>query len=148
MELLTDRLRLIPCTEQSVDRYLRGDEIAPHIKMCVNGLRDDPSLLGWGVWLVLDKINDTVLGDIGFKGKPDAENQVEVGYGIMPFAQKKGYATEAVREIIRWAFSKNEVERILAECLDDNFASIKVLEKQEMRRTGKDQNMLKWELKK
>ncbi|SFA87288.1 MULTISPECIES: GNAT family N-acetyltransferase [unclassified Bacillus (in: firmicutes)] len=108
MELLTDRLRLIPFTEETVNEYLHGEEIGPHIQMFVKELKYDPSLLGWGVWLVLDKKTKTVLGDIGFKGKPDAENQVEVGYGIRSFAQNNGitdrivyvYLSSVLRKVI------------------------------------------------
>ena len=65
--------------------------------MFLEKLREDSTQLGWGVWLVINKENNTIIGDIGFKGKPNSENTVEVGYGIIPSAQNKGYATEAVK---------------------------------------------------
>ena len=89
-----------------------------------------------------------MIGDIGFKGKPDSEKTVEIGYGIQPSAQNKGYAAEAVKEIIKWAFTFENVNKIIAECHDENIASIKVLEKLHMRKTGSENNMLKWELEK
>jgi ribosomal-protein-alanine N-acetyltransferase len=149
MELQTHRLKLIPCTEDSVSKVTSKEyEIGPHIEAYLEGLKDDSTLLGWGVWLVIEKEKNTIIGDIGFKGKPNSENVVEVGYGIIPSAQKKGYATEAVKGIIKWAFSSSQVNKVIAECLDDNIPSIKVLEKLKMTRIDQENNMLKWELKK
>lgn len=148
MELITQRLKMIPCTREyissiSKEQYQMGGHITSH----VTKLEQDSSLYGWGVWLVIEKESGKIVGDIGFKGKPDAEGTVEIGYGIVPAAQKKGYATESVEQIIDWAFQTNLVQRVIAECLVDNIASIKVLENMKMRKTGQDGEMLKWEMK-
>ena len=111
-------------------------------------LQKDHSQLGWGVWFVVEKETNTIVGDIGFKGKPSSDHTVEIGYGIIPAAQNKGYATEGVEALIEWAFRSGEVKKIIAECLQDNAPSIKVLEKLGMRHIGSEDNMLKWELTK
>lgn len=147
MELQTQRLKIIPCTDGSLSTYATEEyNIGPHINNYLKKLKEDASLLGWGVWLVIDKENNTIIGDIGFKGKPDADHTVEVGYGIAPSAQNKGYATEAVNAIIKWAFSFNHVNKIVAECLVDNIPSIRVLEKLNMNRTGTKNDMYLWQL--
>lgn len=149
MELQTQRLVIVPCTDESLSKYaIRGVKIGSHINNYLKKLNEDPSLLGWGVWLVINKDDNTIIGDIGFKGKPDSENMVEVGYGIVPAAQNKGFATEAVNEILNWAFSSGNVKKIAAECLIDNIASIKVLEKLNMKRIGIKDNMYLWQLNK
>mgnify|MGYP003880446753 CR=1 FL=1 len=148
MELTTNRLRLIPCTSQSLHiassstEYELGDHIYSYLEI----LEKDPSLLGWGAWFVIEKESDTVIGDMGFKGKPDSEKTVEIGYGIVPSKQGKGYATEAAKELIQWAFSSGNVNRVVAECLENNIPSIRVLEKLGMERVGLEGNMIKWEL--
>lgn len=121
-------------------------EIHGFIKSYLEKLNGDATLLGWGVWFVREKQSGRIIGDIGFKGKP-VDHKVEIGYGIIPSAQGNGYATEAVNGLIEWAFSTNLVQIVIAECLEDNIASIKVLEKLNMKRTGQEVNMLKWELK-
>jgi len=98
------------------------------------------------VWLVIEKENHTIIGDMGFKGKPDSEGTVEVGYGMAPAARNKGYATEAVKEIIQWAFSTGLVQKVVAECLMDNFPSIKVLEKVKMVKVATKDNLFLWQL--
>ena len=67
---------------------------------------------------------------------------------FIPAAQNKGYATEGVEALIEWAFHSDEVKKIIAECLQDNSPSIKVLEKLGMRQIGSEDNMLKWEMTK
>lgn len=150
MELLTERLTLIPCTEESISiiRTSEEYEMGPHINKYLGELKEDSTLLGWGVWFVINQENNTVIGDIGFKGKPNSENIVEIGYGIVPSAQGKGYATEAVQKLIDWAFSNKNINKIVAECLDENIPSIRVLEKLQMKRMGSENNMLKWQLEK
>ena len=52
-----------------------------------------------------------------------------IGYGIDEEYQGHGYATEAVKAAVKWAFSKPEVNAVEAETDPDNIASQKVLEK-------------------
>jgi [ribosomal protein S5]-alanine N-acetyltransferase len=149
MELQTQRLKIVPCTDDSLSKYAtEGFKFGSHINNYLKKLKEDPSLIGWGVWLVINKDDNTIIGDIGFKGKPDSENIVEVGYGIVPAAQNKGFATEAVNEILKWAFSSDSVKKVVAECLIDNISSIKVLEKLNMKRIGIKDNMYLWQLTK
>lgn len=149
MELQTQRLKIVPCTDESLSMYATKEfKMGSHINNYLKKLKDEPSLLGWGVWLVINKDDNTIIGDIGFKGKPDSENIAEVGYGIVPAAQNKGFATEAVNEILKWAFSSGKVKKIVAECLIDNISSIKVLEKLNMKRIGSKDNMYLWQLSK
>ncbi|WNB93993.1 GNAT family N-acetyltransferase [Bacillus sp. NEB1478] len=139
-------MKIIPGDHAFTSKLSPDDyEIHGFIKKYLENLKEDASLLGWGVWFVIEKESGMIIGDIGFKGKP-VDHTVEVGYGIIPSAQNKGYATESVHRIIEWALDHQEVHNVVAECLDDNTASIKVLEKLKMNKTRQDGNMLKWEL--
>ncbi|WP_243458043.1 GNAT family N-acetyltransferase [Sporosarcina sp. Te-1] len=81
MEIQTDRLLLTACTEISVvEASIAGYQIGPHIRKHLLALQENPFLLGWGAWLVTCKATGEVIGDIGFKGRPDAKGEVEVGY--------------------------------------------------------------------
>ncbi|MUK90617.1 GNAT family N-acetyltransferase [Ornithinibacillus sp. L9] len=147
MKIETHRLIIVPCTEKMVstitkDRY----DIGPHITYHLEELAKDPSLLGWGPWFVIDKKDNKIIGDIGFKGKPNSDHTVEVGYGIIPSAQGKGFATEAVEALFKWAFSFDQVDKVIAKCHVDNIPSIRVLEKLQMVRQKQEGTMLHWEL--
>ncbi|MFL0506220.1 GNAT family N-acetyltransferase [Ureibacillus sp. 179-F W5.1 NHS] len=148
MELHTKNLKILPCTKQFFSSVSTNYPLGQHIKNYLDELNKDPSLLGWGVWFVIEKETNQIVGDIGFKGKPNLENTVEVGYGILPSFQNKGYATEAVRELLNWAFSNSNVTKIIAECIEDNDSSIRVLEKLNMGKVGLQNHMIKWQLEK
>ena len=109
-------------------------------------MEQDPS---GDVWdgLIIHKQDKIVIGDMGFKGGPDAAGAVEIGYSIIPAFRNQGYATEMARRLITWAFQQPAIRAVIAECLDDNAGSIQVLEKLGMRRLAPDGNMLKWEIR-
>lgn len=120
--------------------------MGPHIEMYLGKLAKDPQEEGWGVWFIVLPETGEVVGDVGFKGKPDESNCVEIGYGVAVEKRGKGYAAEAVDGIVGWAFGTGVVDRVTAECVQDNVASIRVLEKTGMKRTGSDGEMLYWAL--
>lgn len=97
--------------------------------------------------LVVHVADETLIGETGFHGPPDASGTVEVGYSILPAYRGRGFATEATRALIRAALARPEVRRITAECLDDNHASLRVLEKLELRRVGSAGGTLRFELR-
>ncbi|WP_226669368.1 GNAT family N-acetyltransferase [Metabacillus litoralis] len=141
MEILTTRLKVIPCNEELLEN---DEEISGHISHYLDALSNDPTMEGWGVWFVISQQDNSLIGDIGFKGKPQ-HGVVEIGYGIHKEAQNHGYATEAVEALIHWAFHSGLVTKIVAECLKSNEASIKVLKKLSMNKTGEDDSMIYWE---
>jgi len=67
-----------------------------------------------------------------YHGKKELED-FEVGFDIGEEYQNKGYATEAAREILKWAFQRlSEIgaeARIVGKTQHKNFASRRVLEK-------------------
>lgn len=147
MKLETERLEIIPCTQESAQIAVEQSyDNGPQISMSLEMLKADATSLGWGTWLVVEKRNGKVIGDIGFKGKPDADNQVEVGYGFLKEHWNKGYATEAVGAIMQWAFATGLVEVIIAETLLDNYGSMRVLEKLDMKKVGTSEEMVNWKL--
>lgn len=92
--------------------------------------------VGWGLWyLIQPHPARTVVGLAGFKGKP-LDGSCEVGYSVFPVFQGQGYATEAVTELIGWAFGHADVNRIVAETLPDLHASIRVMQKCHMQYVG------------
>jgi len=66
---------------------------------------------------------------------------VEIGYGIDPGYQGKGYMTEAVADLVDWAFSHAECTAVTAHGVrPDNFASQKVLVKNGFTETGRNES--------
>ena len=71
----------------------------------------------------------TLIGTAGYKGPPDPEGTVEVGYGLVPDRHRRGYATETARALVASAFARPAVHRVIAETLPDLIGSIGVLRK-------------------
>jgi len=85
------------------------------------------------VWIdgfaVVHVASNTVIGSGSFKGPPDAEGVVEIAYGIVPSQQGRGYATEAARALVAYAFGDARVRVVRAHTLPRNEASGRVLTK-------------------
>ncbi len=66
----------------------------------------------------------------------------EVWYKMHPAFWRQGYATEALKEIMRFGFVDAGLHRIEAGCAVENSASIKVLEKAGLTREGRKRKVL------
>ena len=84
---------------------------------------------------MIEKIDGLHIGDLCFKGIGAGHNP-EIGYGILDEFQGQGYATEAVKLVLKWAFDHPEVVAVEAESDPDNAASQRVLKKCGFRETG------------
>ena len=81
-------------------------------------------------------LEHVAVGQMGFKGPPDEQGNMEIGFGFHPNYGGQGYATELVGAQVAWALEQSEVYRITAECLSTNSGSIRVLEKCGFARIG------------
>jgi len=80
------------------------------------------SLLGFGFWAIRDSATDAFLGEIGladFKRDmtPSFGSSPECGWALLPSAQGKGLAAEALGATLRWADAKLAAPRIV--CMID-----------------------------
>lgn len=84
-----------------------------------------PGSAGW--WLHYFLAGPALVGVGGFKGPPD-DGRVEVGYSVVPSAQRRGFATAAVKAMIGSARERGATI-VRAETLPSLTSSIRVLEK-------------------
>lgn len=82
----------------------------------------------YGHRLVIERSSAQVVGGVGLFGRPVCR-VVEVGYGIVPSRQRRGYTTEAVRAVVADIFDRGAADTVRAGVDVDNPASIRVLEK-------------------
>lgn len=146
----TERLTLIPLTPQQLEsglesiKSLAADLNIPIVEDLISGVAEravrmkiekmrsvPPSLHPWFTyWLVVIDCENIGAGMVGFKGNPDGGGEVEIGYGINSIYQSRGYMSEAVKALIKWAFSHPECKAINAtDVRPDNYPSQKVLVK-------------------
>lgn len=152
-----ERLLLIPATPELVRADLQGrSELASALGVDVPSgwppeLHDEAAL-GWTLtrletvpaeaewWLHYFALRDeagapeVLVGAGGYKGPPDAEGSVEIGYTILHAFRRRGLASEAARGLVAHAFERPDVRRVVAETLPSLAGSIAVLERCGFRR--------------
>lgn len=77
-----------------------------------------------------------LIGNCGIRKDSAGAPEADIGYELAPEHWGRGYATEAVRAILRFGFEHLGVHRISAWCLAENAASARVLEKAGLQREG------------
>lgn len=87
----------------------------------------DPSLNKWFVRFIVLQESREVIGSTSFHGAPDGGGMIEIGLGIEPAFQGKGYAKESLQAMWRWAVSFPEVKSLRYTVSPDNLPSIAVI---------------------
>ena len=123
------------------------NDVIETLPKIINNLSQVESPTGFESWMIIRNDTFEIIGDAGFKGFNYIDKNADIGYGIIKEERRKGYAEEAVKELIKWAFSKEIVKEITAGCLLDNVSSINLLKKLNFIETTKDKEMVYWSLK-
>lgn len=84
---------------------------------------------------VILKGENTLIGHIFF-GKYFGDHTYEIGWVFNPKFYNKGYATEAAKAMLQYAFEEKKLHRVIATCQPQNPPSYRVMEKIGMRREG------------
>lgn len=92
------------------------------------------ALLGYGYWTVQERDTGRFVGQAGladFKRdmSPSIEGVPEAGYVFSPACHGKGYATEAMSAVMKWADETLSAAQTCAIINPDNHASIRVAQK-------------------
>lgn len=163
-KLSTERLTLIPYTipickhilNQEFDflkkmdlRKGRGwpdDDVLETLPKIINNLSEIGAPTGFESWMIIKNETSEITGDIGFKGFNQKEQLIDIGYGIILGERRQGYAEEAAKALIGWAFKQSIVKEITAKCLTDNVSSIHLLQKLNFKKVKRDDIFLYWSL--
>jgi [ribosomal protein S5]-alanine N-acetyltransferase len=161
----TERLHLFPLTLAQLQLYLKAnDGLEKALGLTPFGRTINPQVMDmvtkftlpkmeqatgdeylfYTFWLVVDKQSRVIVAEMGFKGPPAVEGNVEIGYGTMPVMQNKGYMTEAVKGLLQWAIRREDIKVVLAETHASNKPSIRVVEKNGFERTHRSGEMIWW----
>ena len=127
----TNRLKIYATSQEMMESFIKAQTVdvlkAAYTEM-LNGCLEHPDQWEWyAIWMIELK-DGAHIGELCFKGL-SADGVAEIGYGINEEYQSNGYATEAVRAVLEWAFTYPEVTAVEAETDSDNTASKRVLEK-------------------
>lgn len=81
----------------------------------------------YGMLAVMRKIDNTLIGYAGLlKQEVDGEQKIEISYRLHPNYWKQGFAIEATKAIVDYAFMKLGLKELIAIVDPDNIDSIKV----------------------
>lgn len=163
-KLQTKRLTLIPFTRQICENLINEDysdlfqlglkkgkswpdkDVIETLPKIISNLSKVPSPTGFESWMIIKNETSEIIGDLGFKGFNYNEENIDIGYGLIKEERGKGYAEEATKTLIKWAFSEEIVKEITARCLIDNSSSINLLKKLDFVVTKNDNEMIHWSL--
>jgi RimJ/RimL family protein N-acetyltransferase len=141
VNIATGRLTLRPFTLRDTDRIrsivksgvrflppgapAKTSGIAQWLSHGVHELRRS----GQGVHLAMTDAEGLIVGAISLFKTSWSAGTTEVGYGVHPYYRGRGFATEAVRGLTRWAFETVGLRRIDLTANLDNLASLRVAHK-------------------
>ena len=89
----------------------------------------------WFQFAVGDPSTDALLGDVALCVAAADPTRAEIGFTFAPANHGQGYATEAVRAVITYAFDRLDVTTVVAIADARNAPSIALLERIGMRQT-------------
>ncbi len=155
-EILTDNLKLLLQTPEEVLASIEAMSASDRVEVSPEWLARVKASTSADPWMhgfaVVHRASGTVIGSCGYKGPPGREAVVEIAYGVDPAYQGRGYATEAARALIAFAFGSGRVRLVRAHTRPEESASTRVLTKCRFKRVGEmvdpeDGLVWRWELK-
>lgn len=86
--------------------------------------------------MMLDRAQGRIVGSISLYHADWNVRAAVVGYGVRSDARGKGYATEALTAVARWALTEGGLQRAALTANTDNLSSVRVAEKAGFHREG------------
>jgi [ribosomal protein S5]-alanine N-acetyltransferase len=114
------------------DRFTSIEEAKKLIDMFQKNFYEKRSMR-WGIVL---KENNKFIGTLGLNGLQLKNKKAEIGYEIHPSYWRKGYTSEAIKEVLRYSYLELELNRIGAVVYVENEASSNLLEKLGFKKEG------------
>ena len=125
-------------SDESVVRWLYNDATTPDQSLALLERKIAAAALrAEGDWLsaaVVLRASDELVGDVSLHWASEPHRQGELGFVIHSRHQGRGYATEASRPILAFAFETLGLHRVVGRLEPRNVGSARVLEKLGMRR--------------
>lgn len=146
LDLITDRLVLRPWSAAEITAVLDGprpahwaeDFPAEGDRVIAGFVAEHPDASGeYGQRQIVERETGLVVGAIGLFWPP-SDGALEIGYGVVPSRRGRGYATEATRALVEFAFTAPGVRTVRAGVELSNPGSARVLEKAGLRLLSRD----------
>lgn len=142
----SDTITLISCDAKLLGLILKGDvflseelnisipdrwceSVQDILEVILEKVTNNPNNSKWFIHLPINKERQTLIGSCGFKGPPNKEGLVEIGYEVAANFRNQGYGTAIANNLINLALKDKRVKEIIAHTLAEKNASVRVLEK-------------------
>jgi RimJ/RimL family protein N-acetyltransferase len=140
--LQTDRLLIRTWTEADADDALAiygSADVAHWLSPAMEQVRDTTTmraiLQAWieaqrnlivpsGHWAVVRREDGKVIGGLMIRLLPPYDEDLEISWQLSPDAWGHGYATEASRALMRWAFDEGKIDELFAVARPQNTRAI------------------------
>ena len=99
------------------------------------------------IWTLISKEENKMVGDLCFMGEPNADGEIEIGYGTYAEFRKRGFMTEAVSGMIKWAGIQPNIRTITASTEKTNIDSYSILERNDFIKFGETETLYNWRLR-
>jgi RimJ/RimL family protein N-acetyltransferase len=162
----TERLILKPLTYEQLTKYTRLDNsletelnlnsssrtITADLKEALeqtilpNVADSNKNYLFSTIWTIISKADNKMVGDLCFVGEPNADGEIEIGYGTYEEFRKRGFMTEAVSAMIKWAKKQPNIRTIIASTGKTNVDSFSILQKNSFTKSGETETLFNWRL--
>jgi RimJ/RimL family protein N-acetyltransferase len=127
-------------SNESVVRFLLNEvRTRPEVEVLLERKIAGAAISHEGQWLsaaVISRETGDGVGDASLEWSSEAHRLGEIGFIIHPAYHGRGYAVEAARPLLRFAFETLELHRVIGRCEARNAASARVLQKLGMRQEG------------
>jgi RimJ/RimL family protein N-acetyltransferase len=158
--ILSERLELVSMSPDFMEAVLDGrhteaaallglqtpegwaERQAGFLRLRLRQMQRDPSTQPWlARAITLRRDERPFLGFAGFHGPPGVnalgrEDAVELGYRVEVAYRRRGYATETVEALMRWARDERGVRAFIASVAPDNEPSLAIVRKLGFRHVG------------
>jgi RimJ/RimL family protein N-acetyltransferase len=161
----TERLFIKPLTHDQLLKYIKLDnsleselnlfqsprtishELQEALEQTIlpNVADPDKNYLFSTLWTLISKEENKMIGDLCFVGEPDENGQIEIGYGIYKEFRKKGFMSEAMGGMIKWAENQQNIRSIVADTEKSNIDSYSILEKNNFKKVGETETLYNWQ---
>jgi RimJ/RimL family protein N-acetyltransferase len=162
----TERLIIKPLTYEQLTKYVRLDNsleteldlnatsrtISADLKEALeqtilpNVADSNKNYLFSTIWTLISKTDNKMVGDLCFVGEPHADGVIEIGYGTYEEFRKRGFMTEAVGAMIKWAKKQPDIRTIIASTDKTNVDSYSVLQRNNFQKSGETETLYNWRL--
>ncbi len=156
LEMHSQRLTLSPYTPEDLDLSIElftDPQVVKYAGGVMSRIEIERNMPKWtrrgadgyiGIWTISDRTTGEKYGSAALLPMPIADKEtdydlvipgnipnadIEIGYFLKRSAWRHGYATEACRRLLRFAFKQTPLAEVVATFHQENLASRKVLEK-------------------